>query len=79
MAHYKIRNTHTCKRSIRNNESKNNKFWQNRSWVSFRNSLIQREYVNELVAQWISETEIFKHKITYLMHTTSGIDEELRR
>ena len=58
----------------------------------------KREYVNELVTQWISEIEVlsqtakiepqaayccfttgFKHKITYLMGTTSSIDEELRR
>ena len=58
----------------------------------------EKEYVNELVTQWISEIELlsqiakiepqaayccfttgFKHRITYLMCTRSGIDEELRR
>ena len=58
----------------------------------------KREYVNELVTQWMSEIEVlsqiakiepqaayccfttgFKHTVTYLMRTTSGIDEELRR
>ena len=58
----------------------------------------KREYVNELVTQWIPKIEVlsqiakiepqaayccfttgFKHKTTYLMRTTSGIDEELRR
>ena len=58
----------------------------------------KREYVNELVTQWISEIEVlnqiakieqqaayccfttgFKHNVTYLMRTTSGIDEEVEK
>ena len=98
MAHYKIE-THTCAKEI----FKTTKVKITNSAKRYLGSVLgtlsfKREYVNELVTQWISEIEVlsqiakieqqaayccfttgFKHNVTYLMRTTSGIDEELRR
>ena len=98
MAHYKIE-THTCAKEI----FETTKVKITNSGKRYLGSVLgtlsfKREYVNELVTQWISEIEVlsqiakieqqaayccfttgFKHNVTYLMRTTSGIDEEVEK